>query len=543
MDTLRICRQCRAPLPGDAPGMVCPQCEKTPTGILAFQTPPAPEAPPPTAGEIAPFFPQLEVIELQGHGGMGMVYKARQPKLDRLVAIKILAPELSHDPAFAERFEREAKALGRLNHSNIIAIYDFGRAGPFYYFLMEFVDGVSLYDLIHDKQISLGDTLRITGEICDALQFAHDEGVVHRDIKPANILIDKKGRVKIADFGLAKLGGQSGRARSGGLQTTFVMGTPHYMAPEQVETPLEVDHRADIYSLGVVVYEMLTGELPLGRFAAPSQKTRLDARLDQVVLRALEKEPSRRYQQARQIRTEIETVCGPTAVMAANSTPANIMSRKAVLWRQTALMMAAALLAVFIYKTWRFHRPPGAPARGAPARVAGTPPPAPELFDRGRDGSTLSEHAISSLHLARAQARQVNQIIGDLEKEFVDLEQRHTEQFTDAAGHVHLTIKSFPQPMRNLTDQMWEHLGLVLAPSQLATARNIHLERLFGNSGKNTSAIELWKENGQYHFVDSQDGGGDSSKATSRAVSGPSPRIIPKRFRMYLREDAAANGQ
>src|SRR5439155_18119915 len=143
--------------------------------------------------------------------------------------------------------------------------------------------------------------------ICDALQFAHDEGIVHRDIKPENILLDKKGRVKIADFGLAKILGKQ--------PTDFTitgkgekMGTPHYMAPEQVEKPQTVDHRADIYSLGVVFYEMLTGELPLGRFAAPSQKVQIDVRLDEVVLRALEKEPERRYQQESQVRTDVETI-------------------------------------------------------------------------------------------------------------------------------------------------------------------------------------------------------------------------------------------
>ena len=221
--------------------------------------------------ELAKQFPQLEIIELLGQGGMGMVYKARQPDLDRLVALKILPLELSRDPAFAERFTREARALAKLNHPNIVALYEFGKAGDFYFFLMEYVDGMNLRQLEQAKvRLTPQEALALIPKICEALQYAHDEGVVHRDIKPGNILIDKKGRVKIADFGLARILGVESRADR--LTGSGIMGTPQYMAPEQLEHPQEVDHRADIYSLGVVFYEMLTGELPLGRFAPPSQQ-------------------------------------------------------------------------------------------------------------------------------------------------------------------------------------------------------------------------------------------------------------------------------
>jgi len=144
-------------------------------------------------------------------------------------------------------------------------------------------------------------------KICEALQYAHEQQIVHRDIKPENVLVDKFGRIKIADFGIAKMIGQS--APNGSLTgEKGVIGTPHYMAPEQIEKPASVDHRADIYSLGVVFYELLTGELPLGRFQAPSEKIQIDVRLDEIVLHALEKEPKRRYQQAREIKTDVETI-------------------------------------------------------------------------------------------------------------------------------------------------------------------------------------------------------------------------------------------
>jgi predicted Ser/Thr protein kinase len=262
---------------------------------------------PPPVGEIARLFPQLEILRLIGQGGMGAVYKARQPALDRFVALKVLPPTAASDPGFAERFNREARALARLNHPNIVAVHDFGKAGTLHYLVMEFVDGANLREIERLGELTPEQALAIVPQICEALQFAHNEGIIHRDIKPENLLLDKKGRVKITDFGIAKM------VRVGANQQNLtgakdVVGTPHYMAPEQIEHPLTVDHRADIYSLGVVFYEMLTGELPLGKFAPPSKKVQIDVRLDEVVLHALEKEPDRRYQQASQVKTAVETI-------------------------------------------------------------------------------------------------------------------------------------------------------------------------------------------------------------------------------------------
>jgi serine/threonine protein kinase len=266
-----------------------------------------PNSIPPRPEELARQFPQLEILELLGQGGMGIVYKARQPRLDRFVALKILPAEAGRDPAFAERFAREARALAKLSHPNIVTVYDFGESEGRFYLLMEFVDGVNLRHLLRERRLKPEEALKIVPQICEALQYAHEQGVVHRDIKPENILLDKRGHIKIADFGLAKLLGQKS-ADSALTGSQQIMGTLHYMAPEQMEKPLTVDHRADIYSLGVVFYEMLTGELPLGRFAPPSQKVQLDVRLDEVVLRALEKEPERRYQHASDVKAEVEII-------------------------------------------------------------------------------------------------------------------------------------------------------------------------------------------------------------------------------------------
>ena len=262
---------------------------------------------PPTVGRLSELFPTLEIIELLGAGGMGAVYKARQKGLDRLVALKVLPEEFTHDVKFALRFTREARTLAKLNHPNIVSVFEFGKVEDTFYFLMEFVDGPTLREVVRGGQLSPEHALAIVPHLCDALQFAHDKGVVHRDIKPENILMAKDGSVKIADFGLSRILGNEDQPTE--LTGTHqIMGTPRYMAPEQLEGARSVDHRADIYSLGVVFYEMLTGELPIGRFAAPSRKVQIDARLDEVVLRTLEKEPQRRYQRASQIKSDIQTI-------------------------------------------------------------------------------------------------------------------------------------------------------------------------------------------------------------------------------------------
>jgi len=314
-----LCPSCRKPVFSGAPLGLCPECLMK----SGFNTGTAPASgpaeaghyesgqlrgvPPPGVGHLRPLFPQLEILELIGQGGMGAVYKARQPGLNRLVALKILPAANATDPGFADRFTREARLLARLQHPRIVAIHDVGVAGSLHYLLMEYVDGPNLRQVQRTGRLAPEQALRIVPEICEALQFAHDRGVVHRDIKPENVLLDREGHVKITDFGIAKMIGPEAdtMALTGGVD---VIGTPHYMAPEQIERPLDVDHRADIYSLGVVFYELLTGELPLGRFAAPSQRVQVDVRLDDVVLRALEKEPSRRYQQVSEVKTRIDTI-------------------------------------------------------------------------------------------------------------------------------------------------------------------------------------------------------------------------------------------
>jgi predicted Ser/Thr protein kinase len=252
-----------------------------------------------------PALPGYEIIAELGRGGMGVVYQARQARLDRLVAIKILPAEACRDPHFVERFSREARALARLNHPNIITIHDFGEQADQYYLVMEFVAGSNLRQRLRAGKMAPADVFRVVASICDALEYAHEEGIVHRDIKPENILLDRKDRVKIADFGIAKLLTHK-TAQFTLTGPSRVVGTWHYMAPEQLNDPAALDQRADIYSLGVMFYEMLTGKLPQGRFPPPSEVAAVQGRVDELVLRALEREPERRFQTAGDLRTALD---------------------------------------------------------------------------------------------------------------------------------------------------------------------------------------------------------------------------------------------
>ncbi|MDZ4405188.1 protein kinase [Prosthecobacter sp.] len=307
------CPQCGAETPNATDGL-CPRC------LMAQIIQPTQDGgenvaaiPPLTPAELAPHFPQFEIIECLGRGGMGVVYKARQKSLNRFVALKLLAPERADDPQFAARFEKEAQALAALNHPHIVGVYDFGQAGGFYYLLMEFVDGVNLRQLLQAKRLTPKEALSIVPPVCDALQCAHDHGIVHRDIKPENLLIDKTGVVKIADFGIAKIVAREASRGSDDEpredSRTTALGTPDYAAPEQQNG--NADHRVDIYSLGVVLYEMLTGERPKDKIEAPSKRVQVDIRIDEIVLRALEKEPERRYQTAVELKTMVQAMDGP----------------------------------------------------------------------------------------------------------------------------------------------------------------------------------------------------------------------------------------
>lgn len=279
---------------------------------------------PPSDGEIARLFPQYEMRGMLGRGGMGAVYKGRQVALDRFVAIKLLPLEVSVDREFADRFVREARAMAKLNHPNILDVYDFGTTSEGHlYFVMEFVEGANLAEMIHagnrgaSATLNSDQALGITGQVCSALAYAHAKGIVHRDIKPANVMVDLEGTAKVADFGLARLS-DPGAEQMGHTVTGTVMGTPDYMAPEQ-KRGMNVDHRADIYSVGVMLYEMLCKETPQGVFEPPSMRVGCDASLDQIVIKAMNRDPEKRYQSTQEMQADVEAARTPVPSPARSS--------------------------------------------------------------------------------------------------------------------------------------------------------------------------------------------------------------------------------
>ncbi|MBX7210021.1 MAG: protein kinase [Verrucomicrobiaceae bacterium] len=308
---------------------------------------------PPSVEHLQSLLPQYEIISMLGHGGMGAVYKGKQKSLDRMVAIKILPPGLDDEDAkFVERFKNEARTMAKMNHPGIVSVYDFGEiheggalapasaartprpsdatsnptdsspspaaAGgaaalpsgpPLLYFIMEYVDGTDVAKMIQASgKLPADHALAITAHVCDALAYAHSNGVIHRDIKPANILINMQGQVKVADFGLAKMDDPS--QTSGLTKTGMAMGTPDYVAPEALIMGVNVDGRADLYAIGVMLYQMLTGMIPRGMFMMPSivSKREVDPRFDAIIARAMQTDREMRYQSATEIRKDLDVI-------------------------------------------------------------------------------------------------------------------------------------------------------------------------------------------------------------------------------------------
>ncbi len=287
---------------------------------------------PPNAEELGRLLPQYRIERLLGRGGMGAVYQGRQVSLDRIVAIKILSNDLEEaDASFAERFKNEARAMAKLSHPGIVAVHDFGEVGcfvpeapsgerragdsppypaaPLLYIVMEFVEGTDVAKMIAaQKRLHSEHAMAITAHVCDALAYAHERGIIHRDIKPANIMVGYDGVVKVADFGLAKVSASGGETL-GLTQSGMAMGTLHFMAPEALMLGSAVDHRADIYAVGVMLYQMLTGKLPHGMFELPSIRVQgLDPRYDGIIARAMREDRDLRYQSAREMRHDLDGI-------------------------------------------------------------------------------------------------------------------------------------------------------------------------------------------------------------------------------------------
>ncbi|MDF1740358.1 MAG: SUMF1/EgtB/PvdO family nonheme iron enzyme [Verrucomicrobiales bacterium] len=261
--------------------------------------------------------PQYEITGFLGRGGMGAVYRGRQRRLDRNVAIKVLPETLTKggedELKFAERFELEARAMAKFNHPSIVSVFDFGETSEGQlYFVMEFVEGMDIYQYLQKNggQLPQDYALSITAHVLDALEYAHSRGIVHRDIKPANILLNLEGQVKIADFGLAKVIRDEGDADQPALTMSNVaLGTPDFVAPEALDGSAVPDHRADLYAVGVMLYQLLTGKLPRGSFKMPGELIpSLDPRLDDLIQTSLQSDPDERYNSANTMRLALDPI-------------------------------------------------------------------------------------------------------------------------------------------------------------------------------------------------------------------------------------------
>ncbi|MBI2901637.1 MAG: protein kinase [Planctomycetes bacterium] len=370
MSDFQKCPRCGGVFMGSA----CPNCgEGTAIGIPALE-----------GFKVGETFHGLEILEQIGRGGMGVVYKARQPGLDRVVALKLLLPDKSARGDFEARFGREAKALAALSHANIVTVFEFGTDPAGFYFTMEFVDGANLRENLKSRKLATDEAVRIALQVCEGLEYAHAEGIVHRDIKPENILIDRKGRVKIADFGLAKLVGSTAETLLL-TQSGAMVGTAAYMSPEQMENAREVDQRTDIYSTGIVLYEMLTGERPLGRFDPPSKHAPVPAGLDEAVMKALSKNPRDRYANVGEFRQALLPHASTVVSQRAGKKRRNLIP-----W----IVLADVLVAIVVLAAWRpWKKPlPPSPLESPSTPVKSDPPPFTIAYEEVR--SVKPPHSI-----------------------------------------------------------------------------------------------------------------------------------------------------
>jgi tetratricopeptide (TPR) repeat protein/predicted Ser/Thr protein kinase len=382
--TAASCTKCSTPLPlndqtldGTVSGGTLP-AGTTPRGTSAWSvavTPP-PGAPYAQGAELVGTLlaDRYEILELLGQGGMGAVYKARDTELERLVALKLIRPDLASNPEILRRFKQELILAREVTHRNVIRIFDLGQAKGFKFITMEFVEGRDLRAILRERgKLPPEETVRIIAQVCRALESAHAAGVVHRDLKPQNIMLDAKDRVYVMDFGIAHSLETPGMTQTGAL-----MGTPEYMSPEQAKG-IKVDPRSDLFSLGIIFYELLTGISPYKADTAlatllkrtqerPQPPAEIDPTIPKaisdVVMKCLEIEPEKRFASAREMAQQLEIWQGPSAGSSTIILPA---PRTAAYWKWASAALAILLVAAVI--AFRLIGPPKPKAAHAPVSV------------------------------------------------------------------------------------------------------------------------------------------------------------------------------
>jgi serine/threonine protein kinase len=245
----------------------------------------------------------FEILGKLDQGGIAEIYLGRQKSLDRMVAVKILSPDHAIDPDMVRRFEDESKIIARLRHPHIVHVIDRGIDNGRYYFVMDLIEGITFKKMIEDNDTTLVRKLSVIIQALKALDYAHKNGVIHRDIKPANILIDKDGNALVVDFGIAQILDKDDLEHT---QPDVIMGSLMYMSPEQKISSVNIDHTTDIFAVGVILYEILTGEIPQGKFPSPSSlNNTLNPELDKIVLKCLERNPRDRYQSVSRLKDDL----------------------------------------------------------------------------------------------------------------------------------------------------------------------------------------------------------------------------------------------
>ncbi|MFC5050513.1 protein kinase [Rubritalea spongiae] len=343
---------------------------------------------------ISQLLPSYSFESLIATGGMGAVYKATQTSLDRPVAVKILPPELGADDTFRQGFETEAKLMARLNHPNLIGVYDFGEVDGMLYIVMEFVDGTTLYEHAYQKQLPQLEAVEIIIGISDGLYNAHKAGILHRDIKPANIFITKDGTPKIGDFGLAR--------PSGNTESGVIYGTPGYAAPEVVAAPDKVSAATDIFAVGVMLYELLAGKMPEQIYQPLERFGKFDSSLERSIRKAIAADPALRYQSAEELSEKLNEVrrriktgqkLAPKATSAmprsvvSGATARTTTSSKKVKKKSSGFLSLAAIIALSagIYYAWQAYEAKKADI----AKVEQQNAEIPDQIHEKEDGSKL----------------------------------------------------------------------------------------------------------------------------------------------------------
>ncbi|MDP4625729.1 MAG: serine/threonine protein kinase [Akkermansiaceae bacterium] len=389
----------------------------------------------PELEEVALLFPNYSIIRLIACGGMGAVYEATQTSLDRQVAIKILPREFSSDQAFREGFESEAKAMAKLNHPNLIGVYDFGEAGGMLYIVMEYVAGNSLYASSYGKRIEPSVAISVIERVCHGLNDAHAHGILHRDIKPSNILLDQSVTPKIGDFGLA-------RALEREIQEgEQIFGTPGYTAPEVLKPPFTIDQRADIFSVGVMLHELLTGQLPDADPRPASKICGCSFRLDAIILKATQKDPRMRFASCQEMADALARVAAIKAtggLVSAATTGSSALPRpgkyvppkpvksSSGLGVVVFILVIAAAIAFFVLNrdTGDNETPEETPSEEN-AAVTPTPPPVAEST-ADREPSERTFDAQAAIERIR---REVNRNFAAEQKAFEEERRRNAEEY------------------------------------------------------------------------------------------------------------------